>query len=250
MFLSLQPHVRGKSFCAAAIVFAAISFTNESFASPLAVGAVDRVDLKTSSVVVLGQQFQVGAGTLVTTEASYPRPVSLADVPQNALVLVEGEEKTSGAVSVDAVIVLPESYVPGASQLLLTGVVSSVSSDGQIHVGNLKVDITPTLTSNSTPIAVGDLVEITGTQPATQGVLLAQSLVRAAGVGGTGNVALGVGGTGKVTTLGVGGTGKAVAGVGGTGNVALGVGGTGNVTTLGVGGTGKFTALGVGGTGR
>jgi hypothetical protein len=145
MFLSLQPHVRGKSFCAAAIVLAAISFTNESVASPLAVGAVDRVDLKTSSVVVLGQQFQVGAGTLVTTEASYPRPVSLADVPQNALVWVEGEEKTSGAVSVDAVIVLPESYVPGASQLLLKGVVSSVSSDGQIRVGNLKVATTPTL---------------------------------------------------------------------------------------------------------
>jgi hypothetical protein len=259
MFLSPQPHVRGWSFCAAAIVLAAISFSNESVASPLAVGAVDRVDLKTSSVVVLGQQFQVGAATLVTTEASYPRPVSLADVPQTALVWIEGEEKTSGAVSVAAVIVLPESYVPGASQLSLTGIVSGISSDGQIRVGKLKVDITQTLGSNSAPIAVGDLVEISGTQPAAQGVLLAQSLVRAdgvggtgnavAGVGGTGNVALGVGGTGNITALGVGGTGRAVAGVGGTGNVALGVGGTGNVTALGVGGTGRAVA-GVGGTGN
>ncbi len=196
MFLSLQPHMRGKYFCAAAIVLAAISFTNESVASPLAIGTVDRVDLKTSSVVVLGQQFQVGAGTLLTTQASYPRPVSLADVPQNALVWVEGEEKTSGVVSVDAVIVLPESYVPGSSQLLLTGVVSGLSSDGQISVGKLKVDITQTLASNTSPVAVGDLVEITGTQPAAQGVLLAQSLVRADGVGGTGYAVAGVGGTG------------------------------------------------------
>jgi hypothetical protein len=235
------------------MVLAAISFTNESVASPLAVGAVDRVDLKTSSVVVLGQQFPVGAGTLVTTEASYPRPVSLADVPQNALVWVEGEEKTSGAVSVAAVIVLPETYVAGASQLSLTGVVSGISSDGQIRIGTLKVDITQTLGSNSAPVAVGDLVKLTGTQPAAQGVLLAQSLVRADGVGGTGKVeTLGVGGTGRVATLGVGGTGKVeTLGVGGTGRVAtLGVGGTGNVTTLGVGGTGKVATLGVGGTGK
>ncbi len=169
MFLSLQPHVRGKSFCAAAMVLAAISFTNDSVASPLAVGAVDRVDLKTSSVVVLGQQFHVGAGTLVTSQTSYPHAASLADVPQNALVWVEGEEKASGAVSVDALIVMPESYVPGASQLLLTGVVSSVGSDGQIRVGQLKVDITQTLASNSSPVAVGDLIEITGTQPRRSG---------------------------------------------------------------------------------
>ena len=164
MHLSLQPHARGKYFCAAAIALATISFTNESVASPLAVGVVEQVDLKNSSIVVLGQQFHVGAGTLVTSRTDYPRAVSLADVPQNAMVWVDGAEKTSGEMSVDALIVLPESYVPGASQLLLTGVVSSVSSDGQIRVGKLKVDITQTLASNSSPVAVGDLVEISGTQ--------------------------------------------------------------------------------------
>jgi hypothetical protein len=231
MFLSLQPHVRGKSFCVAAIVLAALSFTNESVASPLAVGAVDQVDLKSSSVVVLGQQFHVGGGTLVTTQSSYPRAISLSDLPQNAFVWVDGEEKASGAVSVDTLIVLPESYVPGASQLLLTGIVSGISSDGHIRVGKLKVDITQTLASNSSPVALGDLVEVSGTQPTAQGVFLAQSIVHTEGVGGTGNVvAMGVGGTGRVTTLGVGGTG----------NVALGVGGTGNATTMGVGGTSRL----------
>ena len=241
MFLSLQPHLRGKHFCAAAIALATISFTNESVASPLAVGAVEQVDLKNSSIVVLGQQFHVGASTLVTSPAAYPHAVSLADVPQNAVVWVNGEEKTSGATSVDALIVFPESYVPGASQLLLTGVVSSVSSDGQIRVGKLKVDITQTLASNSSPVAVGDLVQISGTQPAAKGVFLAQSVARTEGVGGTG----------KAVTLGVGGTGNVALGVGGTGNVTvLGVGGTGRASTLGVGGTGKVETLGVGGTGN
>ena len=248
MFLSLQPHLRGKCSCVAAFVFAAISFTNESVASPLAVGAVEQVDLKNSTVVILGQQFHVSAGTLIASQASYPAAISLTALPQNALVWVDGEERASGS-RVDALIVLPESNVPGASQLLLTGVVSSVSSDGQIRVGKLKVDINQTLSSGGAPVAVGDVVEVAGTQPTAQGVFLAQSLVRTEGVGGTGRVAsLGVGGTGRVATLGVGGTGNAALGVGGTGAVTAGVGGTGKVATLGVGGTGN-AALGVGGTG-
>ena len=248
MFLSLQPHLRGKCSCVAAFVFAAISFTNESVASPLAVGAVEQVDLKNSTVVILGQQFHVSAGTLIASQASYPAAISLTALPQNALVWVDGEERASGS-RVDALIVLPESNVPGASQLLLTGVVSSVSSDGQIRVGKLKVDINQTLSSGGAPVAVGDVVEVAGTQPTAQGVFLAQSLVRTEGVGGTGRVAsLGVGGTGRVATLGVGGTGNAALGVGGTGAVTSGVGGTGKVATLGVGGTGN-AALGVGGTG-
>src|SRR5271163_2333393 len=138
MFLSTRPQLRGKYFCAAAIALAAIPYSSESFALPLAVGAIEQVDLKSSSIVVLGQQFHLSASTLITSQAAYPAAVSLAALPQNALVWVDGEEKASGSTHVDALIVLPESNVPGASQLLLTGVVSSVSSDGQIRVGKLK----------------------------------------------------------------------------------------------------------------
>jgi hypothetical protein len=250
MFLSMRPQLRGKYFCVAAIALAAIPYSSKSFALPLAVGAIEQVDLKSSSIVVLGQHFHVSASTLITSQTSYPTAVSLAALPQNALVWVDGEEKASGSTHVDALIVLPESNVPGASQLSLTGVVSSVSSDGQIRVGELKVDINQTLSSGGARVAVGDTVEISGTQPTAQGVFLAQTLTRPEGVGGTGNVvALGVGGTGKVATLGVGGTGNVALGVGGTGNATAGVGGTGKVATLGVGGTGNV-ALGVGGTGN
>jgi hypothetical protein len=243
---------------------AAISFSNTSLASPLAVGAIERVDLKNSSVVVLGQQFQIDAGTLLSSETSYPNRLVLSDLAPNTLVLVDGKQGPGGVTHVDALIALPDQNVPGASQLLVTGVVSEVSNTGQIRIGQLKIDVTPTLALGGSSPVVGDVVEVSGTQPQPQGVFLAQGFAHTDGVGGTGRIAtmgvggtgritaLGVGGTGKYTALGVGGTGKvSTAGVGGTGKItALGVGGTGKVTTAGVGGTGKYTALGVGGTGK
>ncbi|MDB6089760.1 MAG: hypothetical protein JWN85_2544, partial [Gammaproteobacteria bacterium] len=243
---------RGNFLCAAAITTAAIAHFNYSSAAPLAIGAIDQIDLRNSSVVVLGQRFHVGSGTLVTSQTTYPNQVLLAAVPRNALVWVDGEENGTGATRVDALIILPESNIPGASQLLVTGVVSAVGSDGRIRVGQLNIDITATLSSGNSQISVGDLVEVFGTQPVSQNVFLAQSAARTQGVGGTGKsvVALGVGGTGA-NTQGVGGTGKSAVllGVGGTGASTQGVGGTGkSVVALGVGGTGASTQ-GVGGTG-
>ena len=237
----------GNTLCAAAIILAAVAHFNDSSAAPLAIGAVEQIDLRNSSVVVLGQRFHVGPDTLVTSQASYPNRVSLATMPRNALIWVDGEGRADGTTRVDELVILPESNIPGASQLLVTGVVRAVSNDGRIRVGRLDVDITATLSSGNSQISVGDFVEVNGTQPLSQSVFLAQSATRAQGVGGTGANALGVGGTGA-NALGVGGTGKVALGVGGTGANALGVGGTGKVA-LGVGGTGA-NALGVGGTGK
>jgi Domain of unknown function (DUF5666) len=246
MHLPRRSHSYGNLLCAAAITLAAAVHSNPTAAAALAVGAIEQIDLHSSSVVVLGQRFRVGPGTLVTSQASYPNRVSLASVPRDALVWVDGQADATGATHVDALVILPESNVPGASQLVVTGVVSSVSSDGRIRVGQLNIDITTTLSSSGPQISVGDFVEVSGTQPLSQSVFLAQSATRAQGVGGTGANALGVGGTGKVA-LGVGGTGATALGVGGTGKVALGLGGTG-ASAMGVGGTGA-SALGVGGTG-
>ncbi len=250
MSFMLRSRVRERSFCAAAFCLAAFTGSNTSFASHLAIGAVEQVDLKTSSIVVLGQHYHIAASTLLTSQGSDTTHLALADVPQDALVLVDGDESASGATRVDTVILLSASNVPGASELFVTGVVGAVGSDGHMRIGQLKIDFTPTLTSATSPLAVGDFVEVHGIQPAAHGVFLAESIARTSGVGGTGRVsAAGVGGTGY-STLGVGGTGRvSAAGVGGTGYSTLGVGGTGRASTAGVGGTG-YSALGVGGTGK
>src|SRR6185437_8606347 len=230
---------RGGRICAVA-AFVASALVGNAYANTLTVGPVEQVNLKNSTVVVLGQTYHLGP---------HASAVSLATLSPGALVSISGVETASGLTHVDKLFVLSQQNVPGATTLLVTGIASAVNSVGQIHIGKLAVDVTATLTSDGSPVSAGQLVSVVGTQPSSNGTFLAQH-VQAAGVGGTGSLgvggtgSLGVGGTGSLGvggtgTLGVGGTGSL--GVGGTGS--LGVGGTGS---LGVGGTGK---LGVGGTG-
>ena len=48
----------------------AASYSSVSSADPLALGVVERVDLEHSAITVLGQQYYVSPGTLVTSEGS------------------------------------------------------------------------------------------------------------------------------------------------------------------------------------
>ena len=211
---------QGGRFCAVAALGAS-ALVGNAFANTLTVGPVEQVNVKNSTVVVLGQTYQVGS------------KASLASISRGDLVSISGTETASGSTHVSGIAVLHQQNVPGATALLVTGIASSVNSVGEVHIGKLTVDVTATLTSDSSPVSAGQLVSVVGTQPSANGTFLAQR-IQPEGVGGTG--LNGVGGTGS---LGVGGTGSL--GVGGTGS--LGVGGTGS---LGVGGTGS---LGVGGTG-
>ena len=232
-----KPSVLHRSALCAAAVAAILGLTS-AHADPLAIGVVEQVDARTSSVVVLGQRYQVTTSTLVSSEASNQSHLALSALAHNSVVWVDGKLQSNGTSRVDSITVLTEQNVPGATQLLLSGVVTGVRSDGHIRIGQLNVDVTPTFASGNTEFSLGDTVQLFGTQPLPQGVFLAGSARRSpvtvpTGVGGTGKIE-GVGGTGKVE--GVGGTGK-VQGVGGTGKIQ-GVGGTGKVNTQGVGGTG------------
>ena len=153
---------RATVFCAAAMTVAGISYSGVSSADPLALGAVERVDLEHSTITVLGQQYYVSPGTLVTPDSTYPNRVALGAVAKNSLVWVDGVATAKGVTRVDEVIVLPDTNVPGSTQLLVTGVVSSVSSDGSVKVGSLKIDTTPTLTSSGSQVSVGDFIEVAG----------------------------------------------------------------------------------------
>ena len=227
---------------ACALAFSALARLGSAHADPLAIGAVEKLEAKSSSIVVLGQRYQVGPKTLVVSESSNHAHLALSALTHDSVVWIDGQLLPNGGTRVDTVTILPEQYVPGSTQILVSGIITAVRSDGHVRLGELNVDVTPTFSSGITEFSVGDSIQAYGTQPVAQGVFLAQSLKRSPGqgnsssqgVGGTG--AAGVGGTGAA---GVGGTGAA--GVGGTG--AAGVGGTG---AAGVGGTGKS---GVGGTG-
>ncbi|HET9107673.1 MAG TPA: hypothetical protein VFN79_10835 [Steroidobacteraceae bacterium] len=222
----------------------ALALASGAQAGELAFGPLQQVNLKKSTIVVLGQTFHVSPTALVSSRASYPAAVSLGSISPGTLVWVNGTETANGKSHVQSVIASAQLDVPGATQLFVTGVISAVSDVGQVRVGKLTVDINQTLTADGALPALGSLVSLSGTQPVLNGIFLATSAARipavSAGIGGTG-ASVGIGGTGA--SAGIGGTG-ASAGIGGTG-ASAGIGGTG--ASAGIGGTG--TSVGIGGTG-
>lgn len=218
----------------------ALALVGGAQAAELAFGPVQQVDVKKSTIVVLGQTFHIGASALVTSQANYPARISLGGVSPGALVWVNGTETPSGTSQVQSVITASELNVPGATQLFVAGVVSKVDSVGQVTIGKLLVDVNQTLNSDDALPAVGNFISVVGTQPASGGVFLAGGVAHTQGIGGS-SASIGIGGTGA--SIGIGGTGASI-GIGGTG-ASIGIGGTG--ASIGIGGTGA--SIGIGGTG-
>ena len=194
MARSKHTFARGLSYSAIS-AFVAAAVVGTAQAATLAVGPVEQVNLKTSTLVVLGQAYHIDATALIRNQAG--AVVSLGSLTPNSLVSISGTETATGHAQVKSVAALPQLDVPGATPLLVMGIVSSESPTGQIKVGNLTVDINATLTSDAQKFKVGSLVEIAGTQPNPGGLFLAQNIATVAGVqGGGAATSLGVQGGG------------------------------------------------------
>jgi hypothetical protein len=211
MVRSVKALFRGSSAPAVA-VFVAAALAGTAQAATLAIGPIEQVNLKNSTIVVLGQTYQVSATAVLRTLAG--APTTLSTLAPNTLVEINGTETASGQSAVSSVTSLPQMDVSGATQLLVTGIVSSETSTGQVKIGNLVVDVTATLTSDAQRFPIGGLVQIVGTQPNPGGLFLAQNV--------TAKAALGVAGSGLNSSTELG-----VAGSGGSAKAALGVAGSG-----------------------
>ena len=165
--------LRGSYFPAIAAVVAA-ALAGSAQAATLAMGPVEQVNAKASTVVVLGQTYKIAPSTTLTSQSG--AAFTLNSLAANTLVMVDGTESAQGVTNVTSVVSLPQLDVPGATQLLVTGVVSAETAAGQIKIGNLSLDITQTLTSDVQNFAIGSLVEVTGTQPNPGGLFLAQHI--------------------------------------------------------------------------
>ena len=243
MSRSAQSSFRGASIPAVA-AFVAAALVGTARAATLTVGPVEQVNLKTSTLVVLGQTYQIGPSVSLRNQAGAAE--ALGSLTPDTLVVIDGTETAAGKTTVSSITSLSQIDVPGATRLLVTGIVTEVTPIGEIKVGNLAVDINPTLTSDSQNIAVGELVAITGTQPNEDGLFLAQSVGTLNGGGLSAN---GIRGTGASVSLkqGIRGTGDAM-GIRGTG-AAMGIRGMG--AAMGIRGTGASVSLkqGIRGTG-
>ena len=194
-------------------------------------GPVEHISKDGSSLTVLGQ-----------TYAAHLEKFGVGDLQLGEYVLLVGERSSSGdhtAVTLDRA---PQPYVPGATEVFLSGSVSKSNHlTGYLTIGEVSVYIAESDLVASASIEIGDTLEIVGSQALPLGpvwaseVRVVKGMVVAQGIQGTGS--LGIQGTGA---LGIQGTGAL--GIQGTG--ALGIQGTG---TQGIQGTGK---RGIQGTGK
>jgi hypothetical protein len=209
-----------------------------SAAQTVVVGPVEKVASYAATFTVLGQNFALPA------KAAKPSGLSVG-----AYVVVAGDRNASGALVATSVKILADAYVAGASQVYLLGTIDRYApSAGLVQIGDLKILVSQALSVDSNrSFAVGDAIEVVGTQAVPRGAVWATAAQAIQGTGaqaiqGTG--ALAIQGTGALAIQGTGAQaiqGTGVQAIQGTG--ALAIQGTG---ALAIQGTGKLAIQGTG----
>jgi hypothetical protein len=95
----------------------------------------------------------------------------LANLEVGAFVAVEGTVISSGWYYADAVNVSDRMYIPGSTEVFVSGMISSVNRmNGTAQMGGLTIDYTPSLGGSSAPS--GDMWSFRGTRPSRGGVMI------------------------------------------------------------------------------
>ena len=165
------------------------------------IGPVESVNVQHGVATVLGQTvITAAAGRLTVGEA----------------VSVYGKINKDGSITAQSIIA-DGLYVPGATKIYLSGVVQKYdSATGQAVVSGIKMDLTPLMSSGTISLSKGSTIDISGTQPASNGLVLVSGITGSATTGITGSAASGI--TGSAAN---GITGSAANGI--TGSAANGI---------------------------
>lgn len=226
---------------------AALIATSTVAQNNYALGPVESSSSRTD-VVVLGQRFSIDAATRCSIGARVVSGRSCtAALSAGAYIVVEGDQISLGRASV--ITVLPYSYVPGASTVMLGARVSAVQAElGIVRLGNLAIDETALFSYGSISHQLGAYLEVAGIQPSANGTVLATGIrfnVSGSGVQTiAGPSAQAITGTGILTY-----TGSGIQAITGTGIQAITGTGTAAITGTGVDaitGTGTEAITGTG----
>ena len=201
----------------------------------LLIGPVEAVNSIQTRAVVLGQKIAIAPSEGVAVG--------------NA-VAVYGTESADGTITATKVV-SKGLYVPGATSVFLVGVVQRLQpAVGRIVVNGLTVDLTSVMANGTVAVALGSTVEISGTQPVSNGLLMPNGISGSGkaltGISGSGATPSGISGSGKALT-GISGSGATPAGISGSGKALTGISGSG-ATPAGISGSGKLTT-GISGSG-
>jgi hypothetical protein len=87
-------------------------------------------------------------------------------------VMVGGQISGAGTIDANAVVLTGAQYVPGSTEVFVTGIPSSIDSSlGLTTIGSLQVDYTPSI-GRSDFKGIGAAVTVIGTQPALGGKMI------------------------------------------------------------------------------
>ena len=96
----------------------------------------------------------------------------LASMNVGDLVSVEGTVVASGWLYADGVTQTGQSYVPGATEVFVTGMLNSINrGNGTAQMGDLTIDYTSSLGRTTAP--KGAMWSFRGTVPSVRGVMIA-----------------------------------------------------------------------------
>ena len=132
----------------------------------LLVGPVGSIDPSGRILEVLGQ-------SVITSDPSIagPSPPRVGE-----MVAIAGRLTAAGRVIARRVVSIPDAFVDGATEVLVTGVVtSSQPSLAKASIGNLSTDYSASLHAGSLSLPVGSAVQITGIRVAESRTVLAFS---------------------------------------------------------------------------
>ena len=121
-------------------------------------GPVDAIDRANGVFESLGQFVMASQGML-------------GNLRVGDYVSVEGSVVSSGWLYADTLTVSGDRYVPGSSEVFVTGMLSAIDlSSGTARMGRLTIDYTPSLSGGALP--TGDLWAFQGIRPSMNGVMV------------------------------------------------------------------------------
>jgi hypothetical protein len=144
-----------------------------------ALGPVERISSNGTSLTVLAQSYDLTPAVSVTIGSKkYRLTDALKLIHPGTYIAVVGTDDVQGRRTATEIIVSRRAYVPGASDVFVSGRVTSYDSlTGQAKLGGLQVDATSMFASNSTfRIGVGARIEVLGRQAIGAGVVSALEL--------------------------------------------------------------------------
>ena len=137
----------------------AIGGTGRTESTILLAGQVEAVDLRASTVTVLGQSVRTAAAG----------KISLGDN-----IAMVGRLDAAGNLVVAQVRPVADAYVAGASRVTITGKITGVdAARAVLTIGRQQVDFSALLASGTLDLAAGSVVTMSGIQPVSGGIILA-----------------------------------------------------------------------------